>query len=290
MAVEKTKTVTVVTPSYNQGRFIEETIKSVISQEGNFYLEYLIMDGGSKDETVGIIKKYEDILKKGNWPVRCKGIDFKWVSEKDKGQADAVNKGFRAAKGEMLGWLNSDDTYINGAIAKALNYFTEHPDSMMVYGEAYKIKDTGEIIERYYTEPFDFKKLAEVCFICQPSVFLRKEVVEAVGLLDPELHYCMDYEYWIRIAKKFKIGYLPEFLANTRIYLETKTMSKRLEVHNEIVKTIKAHYGYVPALWKLSYIDAKVERLLGGKNDLKNSCYSRFRDIIVRYKNIISKH
>src|SRR5574340_1418719 len=116
--------ITVVTPSFNQGRFIDETIRSVISQEGDFYLEYLIMDGGSTDETVDIIKKYDRLIKEGKWPVKCRGIEYRWVSEKDNGQADAVNKGFKIARGEILGWLNSDDTYLPGALGKALKYLT----------------------------------------------------------------------------------------------------------------------------------------------------------------------
>src|SRR3972149_7029872 len=104
-------TVTIVTPSFNQGRFIGETIESVISQEGDFLLEYLIMDGGSTDNSVEVIKKYEDLLKGGGWPVRCRGIEYRWVSVKDNGQADAINKGFMASKGETLAWLNSDDVY-----------------------------------------------------------------------------------------------------------------------------------------------------------------------------------
>ncbi|MDO8427110.1 MAG: glycosyltransferase family 2 protein, partial [Deltaproteobacteria bacterium] len=168
--------VSIVTPSFNQGRFVEETIKSVISQEGDFHIEYLIMDGGSTDDSVEVIKKYGRLLKEGKWPVRCRGIEYKWVSEKDKGQADAVNKGFSASKGEMLGWLNSDDTYLPGAIEKAVRFFNEHKDVMMLYGEGYHIKESGEVIQRYYTEPFDKKRLAEVCFICQPAVFLRRRV------------------------------------------------------------------------------------------------------------------
>lgn len=254
--------ITVVTPSFNQGKFIEETIKSVISQEGDFALEYIIMDGGSTDETVDVIKKYERLLCEKRYPVRCGGIEFSWVSEKDKGQTDAVNKGFKAAKGEVLGWLNSDDTYTPGAIDKAIRYFEGHDDISMAYGEGYHIDEQGKVIERYCTEPFDSRRFAETCFICQPAVFLKRKVIEEVGLLDPDLDYCMDYDYWIRVSRRLKIGFIPEYLANSRLYADTKTMSKRLEVHKKIVSMVKRHYGYVPNSWVYAYTRLVIERFL----------------------------
>src|SRR3990170_2770087 len=132
--MKKAPKITIVTPSYNQGRFIEETIKSVLSQEGGFYIEYLIMDGGSTDNSVEVIKKYDRLLKEGRWPVKCLGITYSWASEKDKGQSDAINKGFRQARGDYIAWLNSDDTYEPGAIGKAVDYLQAHPEYMMVYG------------------------------------------------------------------------------------------------------------------------------------------------------------
>src|SRR3990172_1482609 len=152
----KNANITIVTPSYNQGRFIEETIKSVISQEGNFTLEYIIMDGGSTDETVEVIKKYERLLEKGEYLVKCRGVRLIWKSEKDRGQAHAVNKGFELATGEVLGWVNSDDTYIPGAVSKALEDFKKHEDVMMVYGEGWYVDERGKIIERYKTGRFSF--------------------------------------------------------------------------------------------------------------------------------------
>lgn len=255
----KVPRVSIVTPSFNQGKFIEETIRSVISQTGNFHLEYLIMDGGSTDNTVEVIRKYEKLLREKKWPIRCAGIEFLWVSEGDRGQSDAVNKGFSRSKGEFLGWLNSDDTYIEGSVQKALDYFRAHPEMMMVYGEGYHVDEDGKIIERYYTEPFDYKRLAELCFICQPTVFLKRASVEEIGLLDESLDFCMDYDYWIRLAKKLKVGYAPEYFANSRLHADTKTMSKRKEAHKEIVQMVKHHYGYVPNNWLYAYTRLCVE-------------------------------
>jgi glycosyltransferase involved in cell wall biosynthesis len=241
--------VSIVTPSYNQGHYIEETIQSVLNQDYP-HLEYLVVDGGSSDNTVDILKKYEGRLT--------------WISEKDRGQADAINKGFQMAKGEIVAWLNSDDTYLPGAVHTSVRYFEAHPEAGMLYGEGYHIDADGEIIERYYTEPFDYQRLSEVCFICQPTVFLRAEVIRAVGPLDVGLDYCMDYEYWMRIAKRFRIGYLGTPLANSRLHLDTKTLSRRVEVHRETLQMVKRHYGQVPLRWINAYAHVYlIEKLLG---------------------------
>jgi glycosyltransferase involved in cell wall biosynthesis len=241
--------VSIVTPSYNQGRYIEETILSVLNQDYP-NLEYIVVDGGSNDNTVEILKKYEEQLT--------------WISEKDRGQADAINKGFHMAKGEILAWLNSDDTYLPGAVQKSVCHLAAHPEVGMLYGEGYHIDADGDLIERYYTEPFDYKHLSEVCFICQPTVFLRAEVIRTVGPLDVTLDYCMDYEYWMRIAKRFRIGYLEAFLANSRLHLDTKTLSKRVEVHQETLQVVKRHYGQVPLRWINAYAHVYLtEKLLG---------------------------
>jgi glycosyltransferase involved in cell wall biosynthesis len=241
--------VSIVTPSYNQGRYIEETIQSVLNQDYP-NLEYLVVDGGSSDNTLDILKKYEGRLT--------------WISERDRGQADAINKGFHMAKGEILAWLNSDDTYLPGAVHKSVRYLEAHPEVGMLYGKGYYIDEDGEFIERYYTEPFDYRRLSEVCFICQPTVFLRAEVVRAVGPLDISLDYCLDYEYWMRIAKRFRIGYLEAYLANYRLHIDTKTLSKRVEFHQETLQMVKRHYGQVPMHWINAYAHVYlIEKLLG---------------------------
>lgn len=260
---EPTK-ITVVTPSFNQGKFIEETIKSVISQEGDFTLEYIIMDGGSTDETVEVIKKYERLLEKGEYPVRCRGVRLIWKSEKDKGQAHAVNKGFGLATGDFLGWVNSDDTYLPGAVSKALEYFEKNKDAVMVYGEGYYIDEHGKIIERYKTEPFNYQRLAEHCFVCQPSAFLRRRVLDEVGFLDEELHFCMDYEYWLRIGKSGKVLYVPEYIANSRLHADTKTLSKTAEAYGEAIKTTAKYFGKVSDSWLYGYAHHTAENMLGG--------------------------
>lgn len=230
--------VSIITPSYNQGEFIRETIESVLSQDYP-NIEYIVMDGGSTDQTLEILKEYGDRIK--------------WFSEKDEGQADAVNKGIRMAKGEIIGWLNSDDTYCPGAIRKVVEYFRTHPKVDMVYGEGYYTDKNSVVTDRYLTSLFDYDALASNCFICQPAAFFTKEIVEKVGLLDKNLQLCMDYELWMKIGKVGKIAYIPDFLATSRMYEENKTLSKRKEVYKEVCKTVKKYYGYTPHTWIYGY-------------------------------------
>lgn len=238
-------TVTIVTPSFNQGRFIGETIESVLSQDYS-PLEYLIMDGGSTDSTLEVLKSY--------------GGRLTWVSEKDRGQAHAINKGWTRARGDILAWLNSDDIYLPGAVSKAVAFLQDHPECGAVYGEGYHIGEEGQIIERYPTEAFNRQRLIETCYICQPTVFIRKGVIEKIGSLDESLHYCMDYDLWFRFAKEFDFGYIPDFLACTRFYPETKTLGKKVQVHREILEMVYRHHHSVPPSWVYGYGHAFWER------------------------------
>lgn len=239
--------MTVVTPSYNQGRFIRETIESILSQD-YVPIEFMVMDGGSTDETVEILKGYEG----------C----FFWVSEKDRGQSNAINKGWSRSRGEILAWLNSDDIYLPGAISKAVAFLENHSEVGAVYGEGYHIAEEGRILERYPTEPYDWQRLKETCYICQPTVFIRRAVIQDVGFLDEELKYCMDYDLWFRIGKKYAFGYLPDYLASTRFYPETKTMGQRVAVHKEILEVVYRHHHTVPPSWVYGYGHALLERYL----------------------------
>ncbi len=239
--------VTIVTPSFNQGHFIHETIESVLSQDYR-PVEYIVMDGGSTDETLDILESYGD--------------RFHWVSEKDKGQTHAINKGWHKAQGTYLAWLNSDDIYLPGAVSQAVAFLEKNPTIGAVYGEGYHIEENGDIIERYPTEPFDRKRLIETCFICQPTVFIRRSVLEQVGFLDENLHYCMDYDLWFRIAKHNEMGHIKEYLACTRLYKETKTLGQRVQAHQEILQVVHRHTNSVPPSWVYGYAHAVLERHL----------------------------
>jgi len=240
--------VSIVTPSYNHGPYIEATIQSVINQDYP-HLEYIVIDGGSQDNTVELLKRYADRL--------C------WISEPDHGQADAINKGFRRARGEILAWLNSDDTYLPGAVRQVVEYFQKHPEVGMVYGAGQHIDVEGHVIAPYATELFDYQRLSERCFICQPTVFFRADVFREVGPLDTTLRYCLDYEYWMRVAKRFRIDCLDATVATSRLHMETKTLSQRIAAHAESLRVVQHHYGRVPALWLYAYAAAYLtEKLL----------------------------
>lgn len=238
----------IITPSYNQGMYLEETIKSILSQEGTFFIDYIIVDGGSRDNSIEVIKKYESLLQRGAWPVGCRGIRYRWISERDEGQAHAINKGLAMSDGDILAWLNSDDTYAPGALQKVSETFAVTPDCDVLYGEASYIDESGRTIGRYPTEPFSFKRLAQFNFISQPSTFFRKTAVELVGHLDDSLHYSMDYELWIRMAGKCHFLFLEESLATYRLHEASKTVSARhaLESSRECLDVVRHYYHWAP--------------------------------------------
>lgn len=254
--------ISIVTPSFNQGQFIERTIQSVLTQGIN-KLEYFVADGGSSDGTLDIIKKYNDRL-------------F-YVSEKDYGQADAVNKGIKATTGDIIGWLNSDDIYYPGALSAVIRHFTVHPDIDVVYGDAYHIDENDQILEPYYTEDWDYAKLKEVCFLCQPAVFFRRRVVKEVGLLDQSLAYCMDYDYWLRLGKIRPFGRLHQYLAGSRMYKNNKTLGSRVAVHKEINNMFRQKMGDIPDKWIYAYSHAVVE----GKGFRRDTIIQKIKYILV---------
>lgn len=205
--------VSIITPSFNQARFLETTIQSVLGQDYPRF-EYIIVDGGSTDGSLEIIKKYSDRL-------------AAWISEPDRGQTDAINKGFKVAKGEILAWLNSDDTYNPGAISSAVDYLNRHPEIGLVYSDMDFIDENGSRIGRFPAALTDLHKLRRgYVHIPQPASFFRAELWNEVGPLDPTFYFAMDYDLWVRLAKRTRFSYQKgQVWANFRLHSDAKTVA-----------------------------------------------------------------
>ncbi len=213
--MEKTPLVTIVTPSYNQAPYLEETIRSVLSQDYP-RIEYIIMDGGSSDGSAEIIRRYEDRL-------------AHWESVKDKGQTDAINKGFALANGGILAWLNSDDVLYPGAVRSAVSYLTEHPDCGLVYGNCDFIDAEGKVIGRFNAKQTDYRRLRQgYVHIPQQASFWRADLWKQVGPLDDTIYFAMDYDLWLRLSKVSRVQYLPETepWAAFRLHADAKTIAE----------------------------------------------------------------
>jgi glycosyltransferase involved in cell wall biosynthesis len=224
----------IIVPSFNQGRFLRRTLDSILSQSA-VDKEVLVFDAGSTDESLDILRSY--------------GPEIRWVSEPDKGQTDAINKGLKVATGDVHCYLNSDDIFYPDALAKVRDYFESDGAARLVYGDGVHIDEEDRVTEAYYNEPHDYRRLLEICYICQPAAFWRREVTREYGLFDATLHYAMDYEYWLRVASVEPLHYLKgEVLAGSRMYADNKTLSKRVEVHREIL-AVTRRYTVTPYRW-----------------------------------------
>ena len=222
--------VTIVTPSLNQGRFIRATIESVLSQDYP-NLEYIIMDGGSTDETAAVVRGYASRLT--------------WVSEKDRGQSHAINKGLRMARGTYVGWLNSDDLLLPGAVTNAVRGFLANPSAGAVYGEGYLMDKEGKITGRFpWTESFNLWRLMYLSdYVLQQGVLFRRSILEQVGFLREDLHYVMDWDLLIRVGKQAPLQYVPEYLGCLREYPEAKTFSGGTARIGEVARVLREHSG-----------------------------------------------
>ncbi len=242
-AAPTTPRVSIVTPSFNQAAYLEATIRSVLSQDYP-RLEYLIMDGGSTDGSVDIIRRHAPRL-------------AYWESRRDAGQAAAINAGFARASGDILGWLNSDDTYEPGAIRAAVEALAAHPEADALYGDCAFVDPAGSLLTVFRGRPFDLAEyVATEGFIHQPTVFLRRRVLDRVGMLDASLHFCMDHDYWLRMAGRCRWLYLPESLARFRVHAGAKTQAQGMDFLAE-------RLGCLDRLFARADLPAAVRRVKG---------------------------
>lgn len=238
-------TFSIVTPSLNQGKFVERTIASVLSQEGDFYIDYIVVDGGSIDESVAIFKKYESILAEGKWPVRCAGITFKWYSEADRGQSHAINKGFNLSDGDIYAWLNSDDYYEPGALKIIVDQHLSYPDARVFVGNGLMCDETGNAL--HIAEAFDVTSESLTNWIhryfYQPSCFFKKDVWKQCGPLQEWLGYAMDLDLWFKIAKSYKFFPVHELLSTSLKHPSAKTTADGYLAVMEVALVIASHGG-----------------------------------------------
>ncbi|MDX1993559.1 MAG: glycosyltransferase family 2 protein [bacterium] len=211
-------TITIVTPSFNSGQFIRTTLDSILSQQGADF-ECLVMDGGSQDGTVAILESITDSR-------------LKWMSEPDRGQSHAINKGMQQAQGEILAYLNADDVYLPGTLRFVAAYFDQHPDADVVHGNCLRIDAHGKEMppplkgDQYTLKSAFIKRW----HIPQPAVFWRRRVMERIGLFDERLHYTMDYDYWLRmLIAGFQPRYVDRDLAAFRFHQASKTVSQSIK-------------------------------------------------------------
>ena len=224
--------ISIIVPSYNQAAYLPATLASICAQD-YADMEVLVFDGGSSDGSAEILRR---------WTAEAGGKPIRWVSQKDGGQADAINRGLRESTGDVLAYLNSDDVYYPGALAAVAASFRALPDCLALYGRAHHLNADGSVMEEYPTEPWDYERLFEKCYLCQPAVFWRRGVIERYGVFDDALHFALDYEYWLRVGRATPFHYLDgHFLAGSRVHGDTKTLSQRVPAHLEIARVMKKY-------------------------------------------------
>ena len=233
--------VTIVTPSFNQARFLEATIESVLTQDYP-RIEYLVLDGGSTDGSVDILRKHGPRL-------------AAWSSEPDEGQTDAINRGFAMANGDILAYLNSDDIYFPGAVSAAVGYLRAHPEIGMVHGAAHYIDEGGQAVARFPSARTGHRDLRRGApRIAQQAAFFRTSAWKMVGPLDPTFHYAMDYDLWIRISAVTPLAFVPSLWAGFRLHGESKSMTVARQCWPEMMRVHFRDGGSVLSILYAKYL------------------------------------
>ncbi len=246
--------ISIITPSLNQGKFIERTIKSVLSQQFDGELEYWVIDGGSSDETIDILRKYESRLN--------------WISEKDHGLADAVNKGLQRCTGAIIGWLNSDDLYLPGALARVAGFFSRNPEYQWAYGKCLIIDENEREIYRSVTRyknlslnRYSYKRLLAENYISQPAVFFGRSLINSTGSLDTGLKYAMDYNLWLRFGERYPAGVIPEYLSAFRRH--SGSLSENY-TRNQFIEQYAVAKSKDPGRWILTLHRFNIYKIIWG--------------------------
>lgn len=244
--------ISIVMPTLNQASFIDSSLESIFSQQYP-HLEVLVIDGQSTDGTLDILLEWQN-----KFPNQ-----LKWISAKDSGPAEAINRGLRAASGEIIGWLNSDDLYCANTLSTVAQYFKRNKKKNAVYGQGSHIDEHGSILEDYPTLPpkTDIHRFQDGSFICQPTMFIRKSILQQVGLLDSTLKLAFDFDWWLSFFKIIpgEIGFIDESLALSRLHKNCLTKKHRKTVAFEGMKVISKHLGEAPITWVMTYIDELCE-------------------------------
>ncbi|MBM3282882.1 glycosyltransferase [Candidatus Gottesmanbacteria bacterium] len=266
-------TVSIITPSYNQADYLEETILSVIGQ--NYpRLEHIVIDGGSTDRSPDILKSYESFY------------NLFWNSERDNGQSAAINKGLRMAHGDIIGWLNSDDTYMPDAISKAISHLLNNSDCGWVYGDGYWINETGKILGIYKSKPFNLRDLiVKGQYMVQPSVFFRRDLLYSVGYIDENLHYALDTDFFIRLGLVSRATYLPSVIATRRIHQKAKTSGNSLNFSYEHLLALEKLFkmpGLTPEIAALKKSAFSNTYFAAGSRFLIISNYAKSREYFLK--------
>jgi GT2 family glycosyltransferase len=217
--------VSIITPSYNQAPFLEQTIQSVLGQDYP-HIEYIVVDGGSTDNSAEIIAKYADRL-------------AYWISERDSGQAEAINKGFARANGEIMAWLNSDDYYMLNTISVVVRCFEQNPDVVMVYGDMLAVDGEGQALNVLKYKQLSLEDLLCFQIIGQPSVFFRRSAIEKTGWLDPSFHFMLDHHLWIRLAQQGRILHVPQVWSAARYHPQAKNRARAAEFGREAFRVLE---------------------------------------------------
>lgn len=230
--------VTIAVPSYNQGRFLDDALASIFQQ--NMPVEVYVLDGGSTDNSVEVIKKWESKL-------------AGWRSRSDDGQGAAINEGIALGSAPYVCWLNSDDWFLPGGLQKLFDQMKNFPDSPVIYGRAWNIVEKTGKQYPVWVEPFNVRRMTLRCIISQPATLIRRTAWEAVGGVDASLHMAMDYDLWWRLFNKFgNLQFIDEYVAVNREHEDTKTKTQRRLHYKEAMKVVHNHYGCVPLKWWLA--------------------------------------